>query len=145
MPSAWWKTPSRSRPGVDLPGLLAQIQAAFGKECLPLNLPAAKATKVSDCFFTPAGEADFSSVAEAHQRLVDQVVEVDEELMATYREKGEVSPEELHEPLERAAHNARPQTQPRRNLIGPKRAVRAGKAGNEVAQRVGNGFEEGRW
>ena len=28
-------------PGVDLPGLLAQIQATFGKECLPLNLPAA--------------------------------------------------------------------------------------------------------
>jgi elongation factor G len=86
----------------DLEGLLERIQQAFGKECLPLNLPAAKATKVSDCFFTPAGEADFSSVAEAHQRLVDQVVEVDEKLMATYLEKGEVSPEELHEPLERA-------------------------------------------
>jgi elongation factor G len=87
---------------VDLEGLLERIQQAFGKECLPLNLPAAKATKVSDCFFTPSGESDFSSVAEAHQRLVDQVVEVDEKLMATYLEKGEVSPEELHEPLERA-------------------------------------------
>ena len=29
-------------PGVDLPGLLAQIQATFGKECLPLNLPDAR-------------------------------------------------------------------------------------------------------
>ena len=87
---------------VDLKRLLERIQQAFGKECLPLNLPAAKATKVSDCFFAPAGEADFSSVAEAHQHLVDQVVEVDEKLMATYLEKGEVSPEELHEPLERA-------------------------------------------
>jgi elongation factor G len=87
---------------IDLEALLERIQQAFGKECLPLNLPAAKATKVSDCFFAPEGEADFSSVAEAHQRLVDQVVEVDEKLMATYLEKGEVSPEELHEPLERA-------------------------------------------
>jgi elongation factor G len=87
---------------VDLESLLDRIQQAFGKECLPLNLPAAKATKVSDCFFAPSGEADFSSVAQAHQRLVDQVVEVDERLMATYLEKGEVSPEELHEPLERA-------------------------------------------
>ena len=87
---------------VDLEGLLERIRQAFGKECLPLNLPAAKATSVSDCFFAPAGEADFSSVAEAHQRLVDQVVEVDEKLMAGYLEKGEVSPEELHEPLERA-------------------------------------------
>ena len=87
---------------VDLEGLLERIQQAFGKECLPLNLPAAKATKVSDCFFAPSGESDFSSVEQAHQRLVEQVVEVDETLMATYLEKGEVSPEELHEPLERA-------------------------------------------
>jgi elongation factor G len=57
---------------------------------------------VSDCFFAPSGEADFSSVAEAHRKLVDQVVEVDEKLMEKYLEKGEVSPEELHEPLERA-------------------------------------------
>jgi elongation factor G len=87
---------------VDLEGLLERIQQAFGKECLPLNLPAGKRSKVSDCFFAPAGEADFSSVEEAHRKLVDQVVEVDEKLMARYLEKGEVSPEELHEPLERA-------------------------------------------
>ena len=87
---------------VELEGLLERIQQAFGKECLPLNLPAAKAAKVSDCFFAPSGEADFSSVEEAHRRLIDQVVEVDEKLMETYLEKGEVTPEELHEPLERA-------------------------------------------
>jgi elongation factor G len=87
---------------VDLPALLEKIQQAFGKECLPLNLPAAGASKVSDCFFTPSGEADFSSVEEAHKRLVEQVVEVDEKLMETYLEKGEVAPEALHEPLERA-------------------------------------------
>ena len=87
---------------VDLPGLLAKIQAAFGKECLPLNLPAAGATRVSDCFFAPSGEADFSSVEEAHRQLVDQVVEVDEKLMEVYLEKGELAPEQLHDPLERA-------------------------------------------
>jgi elongation factor G len=87
---------------VDLEGLLGEIQAAFGKECLPLNLPAGNRARVSDCFFAPAGEADFSSVAEAHKRLVEQVVEVDEKLMEAYLEKGEVAPEELHEPLERA-------------------------------------------
>ncbi len=87
---------------VDLEGLLERIQQAFGKECLPLNLPAARRSKVSDCFFAPAGDADFSSVAEAHRRLVDQVVEVDEKLMETYLEKGEVTPDELHGPLERA-------------------------------------------
>ena len=87
---------------VELPGLLDKIQATFGKECLPLNLPAAGATKVSDCFFAPAGESDFSSVAETHLRLVEQVVEVDEKLMEIYLEQGEVSPEQLHDPLERA-------------------------------------------
>ena len=87
---------------VDLPGLLASIQDAFGKACLPLNLPAGGASRVSDCFFAPSGEADFSSVAEAHRRLVDQVVEVDEALMAEYLEKGEVPVAALHAPLERA-------------------------------------------
>ncbi len=87
---------------VDLAALLSEIQAAFGKECLPLNLPAANRTRVSDCFFAPSGEADFSSVEEAHKRLVEQVVEVDEKLMEVYLEKGEVAPEDLHEPLERA-------------------------------------------
>jgi elongation factor G len=87
---------------VDLEGLLERIQQAFGKECLPLNLPAAGRSKVSDCFFAPSGDADFSSVEEAHRKLIDQVVEVDEKLMEKYLEKGEVTPEELHEPLERA-------------------------------------------
>jgi elongation factor G len=87
---------------VDLEELLERIQQAFGKECLPLNLPAGNRSKVSDCFFAPSGESDFSSVEEAHRRLVDQVVEVDEKLMETYLEKGEVTPEELHGPLERA-------------------------------------------
>jgi elongation factor G len=87
---------------VDCEDLLNRIQQTFGKECLPLNLPAGDRTKVSDCFFAPSGEADFSSVEEAHRRLVEQVVEVDEVLTEKYLEKGEVTPEELHEPLEQA-------------------------------------------
>jgi len=87
---------------VDLPGVLAKIQAAFGRECLPINLPADGGKRVVDCFFSPSGTADFSSVEAAHSALVDQVVEVDEELMARYLEKGEVAPEELHAPFEKA-------------------------------------------
>ncbi|MFZ5557870.1 MAG: elongation factor G [Pseudomonadota bacterium] len=86
----------------DLPGLVAAIQEQFGRECLPINLPAAGATRVVDCFFNPSGDADFSSVAEAHSAIVDQVVEVDEALMATYLEKGEVDPADLHAPFEQA-------------------------------------------
>jgi elongation factor G len=87
---------------VDLPGTLAAIQQAFGKECLPINLPADGGKRVVDCFFNPSGESDFSSVADAHRALVDQVVEVDEDLMSLYLEQGEISPDELHAPFEKA-------------------------------------------
>ena len=87
---------------LDLPGLLADIQATFGKECLPINLPADGGKKVVDCFFNPAGDADFSSVAAAHNAIIDQTVEVDEDLMAIYLDKGEVTPEQLHAPFEKA-------------------------------------------
>jgi elongation factor G len=86
----------------DLPALLERIRQSVGKECLPINLPAKGGAAVVDCFFNPDGEADFSSVKEAHSALVDQVVEVDEALMAKYLEQGEVAPEQLHAPFEKA-------------------------------------------
>jgi elongation factor G len=88
---------------VNLPAVLASIRAAFGSECLPINLPAGGGKRVVDCFFNPSGESDFSSVAEAHQALVDQVIEVDEELMAKYLEQGEsIEATQLHAPFEKA-------------------------------------------
>ena len=88
--------------GVDLAGLVQQIQAAFGKECLPLNLPSAGGTRVVDCFFNPSGEADFSSVEAAHRALVEQVVEVDPDFVERYLNDGDVDPRQLHAPLEEA-------------------------------------------
>jgi elongation factor G len=87
---------------VDLPGVLEAVQGAFGKQCLPINLPAEGGKHVVDCFFNPSGDADFSSVEAAHAALVDQVVEIDEELMSLYLEQGEVAPEQLHAPFEKA-------------------------------------------
>jgi len=87
---------------LNLPQLLDDLKEAFGKECLPINLPAGGGTRVVDCFFNPAGDSDFSSVADAHRALVDQVVEVDEELMSLYLEQGEIAPEQLHAPFEQA-------------------------------------------
>lgn len=88
--------------GVDLPGLVEQIRATFGKECLPLNLPAAGGTKVVDCFFNTQGETDFGSVEAAHRALVEQVVEVDPAFVDRYLNDGDVDPRELHAPLEQA-------------------------------------------
>ncbi len=88
---------------LDLPGLLEQIQETFGRECLPINLPTNNGASVVDCFFNPAGDSDFSSVAAAHSALIDQVVEMDEDLMALYLEQGEdLQPEQLHAPFEKA-------------------------------------------
>lgn len=88
--------------GVDLTALVRHIREAFGKVCLPLNLPAEGGSRVVDCFFSPEGEADIFSVEDAHTEIVDQVVEVDEELMAEYLEQGEVAPEKLHGAFEKA-------------------------------------------
>ncbi|MCB1751881.1 MAG: elongation factor G [Gammaproteobacteria bacterium] len=87
----------------NLEKLVAEISDIFGKECLPLNLPAANG-KVIDCFFKPDGaETLFSSVSDAHTTIVDQVVEMDEELMEIYLEQGsDLKPEQLHDPFEKA-------------------------------------------
>jgi elongation factor G len=89
---------------INLEALLADIQSAFGAECLPLNLPSADGTDVIDCFFQPTGaDTAFSSFETAHTQIVDQVVEVDEELMELYLEQGEaLKPDQLHDPFEKA-------------------------------------------
>lgn len=88
--------------GVDLPGLLAQIQAAFGRECLPLNLPDDNGNRVVDCFYSRDGHCDFGAVDAAHRALVEQVVEVDAAFVDRYLNDGDVDPSELHAPLEQA-------------------------------------------
>ena len=88
--------------GVDLAGLLAQLQAAFGRECLPVNLPADGGARVVDCFYRRDGDSDLGPVDAAHRALVEQVVEVDAAFVERYLEEGDVDPAELHAPLEQA-------------------------------------------
>ena len=84
--------------------VLAELRETFGRACLPLNLPVDGGASVVDCFFQPHGKpTDFSSCEDAHTQIIDQVVEVDEELMALYLEQGqELNPEQLHDPFEKA-------------------------------------------
>lgn len=93
--------------GVNLQALVGQIQAAFGRECLPLNLPSQKGERVLDCFWKMEEEGkapppDFSSIEQAHRALVEQVVEVDAAFVERYLNDGDVDPAELHAPLEQA-------------------------------------------
>ncbi|HWG10412.1 MAG TPA: elongation factor G [Rhodanobacteraceae bacterium] len=88
--------------GVDLAAVVEALREEFGQECLPVNLPADKGGKVVDCFFAPEGQSDFGPVADAHQRILDQVVEINERVMGHYLEDGEaaLSKEELHDAFE---------------------------------------------
>ena len=85
-------------------GVLERLREQFGAECLPINLPCGHGAAVADCFFQPRGvPVDFSAVEAAHTHIVDQVVELDERLMALYLEQGEaLTPEQLHGPFEQA-------------------------------------------
>ena len=89
---------------VDFSALMDRIKEAYGRECLPINLPTGNGQGVADCFFNLSGsETDFSSVESAHTEIIDQVVEVDEALMEVYLEQGdELKPEQLHNPFEKA-------------------------------------------
>lgn len=88
--------------GVDLEGVVEALRDEFGSECLPINLPARGGAAIVDCFFQPKGEADFSSVAAAHQHIIDQVVEINETVMGRYLDDGEsgLSGQELHDAFE---------------------------------------------
>ena len=88
----------------DLSELLTDIQQRFGSECLPLNLPVPGHESIVDCYFEPQKtNTEFCTVSQAHDTLVDQVVEVDEDLMALYLEQGEeLQPEQLHDPFDQA-------------------------------------------
>jgi elongation factor G len=88
--------------GADCAKVLENIRDVFGRECLPLNLPADGGTRVVDCFFNREGQTDFSSPAAAHQALVEQVVEVDADFVDRYLNQGDVDATELHAPLEQA-------------------------------------------
>jgi elongation factor G len=85
-----------------LAALVGQLRDNFGAECLPINLPANNGASVVDCFFNPTGSSDVEDVANAHQRIIDQVVEINETVMGRYLEEGEegLSGQELHDAFE---------------------------------------------
>jgi len=88
--------------GVELEQLINDLREEFGPECLPVNLPADNRGTVRDCFFQTEGDTDIFSLSEAHEAIIDQVVEVNEDLMEKYLEGEELSRDELHEAFEQA-------------------------------------------
>lgn len=88
--------------GHDLGALLESLRAEFGAEVLPLNLPADGGARVVDCFGSNSGDSDLGAVAGWHQKIIDQVVEINETVMDHYLDLGEggLSDAELHDAFE---------------------------------------------
>jgi elongation factor G len=90
------------QPGTNLKRVVESIREEFGPECLPINLPAENFSTVRDCFFGTDGETDIFSLAEAHEAIIDQVVETNEALMEKYLEGEDLTRDELHNAFDQA-------------------------------------------
>jgi elongation factor G len=91
----------------DCARVLEQLRSEFGPEVLPLNLPADGGKAVVDCFGQSSGggtdgSSDLGPVADWHQKIIDQVVEVNETVMDHYLDLGEggLGGDELHDAFE---------------------------------------------
>ncbi|MCF7222420.1 elongation factor G [Marilutibacter chinensis] len=82
--------------------VLEELREAFGPVCLPLNLPTGNGAGVVDCFGNADGDSDLGPVADWHQKIIDQVVEVNETVMEHYLDLGEggLRGDELHDAFE---------------------------------------------
>lgn len=88
--------------GANVARLLDEMRDAFGPEVLPLNLPADGGKRVVDCFGQSSGDSDLGPVADWHQKIIDQVVEINETVMDHYLDLGEsgLGGQELHDAFE---------------------------------------------
>lgn len=92
----------------DLEELVGKLRETFGSVCLPLNLPTADRQGVVDVFEEHDGSPLFSSAEDAHTQIVEQVVEVDDDLMNEYFEKGAegLDRKKVHAAFEKALREA---------------------------------------
>ena len=86
----------------DLGEIYEALTTAFGDKCLPVNLPAEGGASVADCFSGTEGDSDLGSIEEFHTKILDQIVEVDEELMELYLEGGEIPTDRLRSAFKQA-------------------------------------------
>jgi elongation factor G len=84
--------------------VLADIRETFGKAACRSTCRPTAASPSSTASTRRAARRRISRPSRmAHTEIIDQVVEVDEKLMALYLEQGEeISPEQLHDPFEQA-------------------------------------------
>lgn len=97
-------------PQTDLQALVEAIREEFGGACLPINLPAPDRASVVSVFDDEGqGDTLFSSEQEAHQAIVEQIVEMQDDLMDTYLEDGgaaNITREQLRDAFHKALRQA---------------------------------------
>ncbi|UHQ22283.1 elongation factor G [Lysobacter sp. 5GHs7-4] len=92
--------------GANAARVLDDLRESFGPECLPLNLPADGGQRIVDCYAAAAAgsaeASDLGAVGDWHQKIIDQVVEINETVMEHYLDLGEsgLSGTELHDAFE---------------------------------------------
>ena len=82
---------------VDLMSLVSQVQDSFGGACKMATVPVGQSHEfkgVVDAFANQEGDA-LADLGEAHQNLVESIVEADEALMERYFADEQISPDEL--------------------------------------------------
>tara|TARA_R110002072_G_scaffold42064_1_gene117318 strand:+ start:22080 stop:24149 length:2070 start_codon:yes stop_codon:yes gene_type:complete len=94
----------------DLEALVESIREEFGSECLPINLPTPDRSGAISVFDDEGtGETLFSSEASAHQAIIEQIVEMQDDLMDTYLNDGDehnITKQQLHDVFEKALREA---------------------------------------
>ncbi len=90
--------------------LVNSIREEFGGECLPINLPTADRSDTINVFDDEGeGETLFSSEQDAHQQIIEQIVEMQDDLMDKYLEDGDetnITKQQLHDVFEKALREA---------------------------------------
>lgn len=94
----------------DLEALVETLRDGFGPECLPVNLPTPDRSGVVSVFdHEDRGDTLFSSEADAHRAIVEQIVEMQDDLMDQYLEAGDdanLDKRHLHDAFEAALRDA---------------------------------------
>lgn len=88
------------RENADFDGVVAQLQERFGRHLVPVYLPAGAESSFSGVVSLLDPNADVppalaDSVAEARERLVEAVAEIDDDLATKYLEGEEITAEEM--------------------------------------------------
>ncbi|MEC9373059.1 MAG: GTP-binding protein, partial [Planctomycetota bacterium] len=74
---------------LDLEGLVENIREMLGSDCLPINLPSKGGTAIVDVFDNEHGEVDLNTEEDAHNAIVEQVVEFDDKLTEIAESRGQ--------------------------------------------------------